>query len=87
MAKRHTIDLSRFVPAGGHIEAFIFIVNTVAGEEVLRVGLDRHAMVNGKGEILARMTPHEARQIARELYHTADLLETKEKIAKEKIYV
>jgi hypothetical protein len=74
-----------FVFAGQKIEAIVFIVNTVAGEELLRVGLSGVTM-NDSGEVIVRTLPVEARQIARELQHTADRLEIKEKIAKEMVY-
>lgn len=79
-AEHHIIDPTRFVFAGQKIEALVFIVNTVSGEEVLRIGLDHYAMINGQGEILARITPREAHQIARELVNTVELLKVKQKV-------
>jgi hypothetical protein len=79
----HVANPASIVYAGQKIDTLTFIVNTIGGEECLRIGLSRH-LINSDGEMILRTTPTEARQIARELAHTADLLELKEKIKGER---
>lgn len=79
-AVHHIVDPTKFVFAGQEINALVFIASSLVGEEVLRIGLGGAIAVNQDGDIIIRGTAKELREIAKELKHTADLLEMRTRI-------